>query len=364
MALMKREKLIKIAAIVVMGGSLVYNGFHLYNRGLDDFKQQASAAFDKSLTKELIKRSVNDSLATVRHWSDLSKIGEIPSVVFIDWGKGRLEYKMSIVKHQLNVTQDVNVRMLHSAALQGKPLVPDTLSQVWQQILKGMHLTAETAIQISVSDGKRHMETLLSTDYNRFASLTPSFTCYLGYGSEVEVVGFINTPQCSIFLRYAGIHILVLFAIGAFLYLFICYLLKKLRPSVVLKEVLVPQLVKDLPEGVDRIYRLQENVFFNANQGVLIIDGEERKFRNQATRLFELFLIAENHELSDAAIMEQLWAKGSETSDKLQQSITRLRNSLVVIPSIHIDRLSNYGYKLYINSLDVKTNNRDELGVF
>ena len=364
MTLMKHEKLIKIAAIVVMGGSLVYNGVHLYNRGVDDFNQQARAAFDKSLTKELVKRSVNDSLATVQRWDALSKIGEMPPVVFIDWGKGRLEYKMSIVKHQLNVTQDVNVRMIHSAALQEKPLVPDTLNQVWQQILKGMHLTTETAIQVSVSDGKGHMETLLSTDYNRFASLTPSFTRYLGYGSEVEVVSFINAPQCSIFLRYAGIHILVLFAIGAFLYLFICYLLKKLRPSVVLKEVLVSQLVKDLPEGVDRIYRLQENVFFNASQGVLIIDGEETKFRNQATKLFELFLIAENYELSDAVIMEKLWVKGSETSDKLQQAIKRLRSSLVIIPSIHIVRLPTYSYKLYINTLDVKTNKYDELGVF
>lgn len=346
---MKRENLIKIAAIVVMGVALIYYSAHLYNRGVDDFNQQARATLDKSLTKELVKRSVNDNLATVQHWSDLSKIGEMPPVVFIDWGKGRLEYNMSIVKHQQNVTQDVNVRMLHSAVLQEKPLVPDTLNQVWQQILKEMYLTAETAIQVSVSDGKGHTETLLSTDYNRFASLTPSFTRCLGYGSEVEVVGFINAPQCSIFLRYAGVHILVLFAIGAFLYLFICYLLKKLRPSVVLKEVFVPQLVKDLPEGVDRIYQLQENVFFNASQGVLIIDGKETKFRNQASKLFELFLIAENYELSDTAIMEQLWTKGSETSDKLQQAITRLRSSLAVIPSIHIVRLPTYNYKLYIN---------------
>lgn len=347
---MKRNNLIKRCLPLVMGIGLVWFSVSSYKQGVADFNEQAKDAFGKTLEKELVKRNLGKSFGMVQHWTNLSKIGEVPPVVFVDRGSGRLEYKMSALKHQLNVAQDVNVRLLHSTALQKKPLIPDTLNAVWQQTLKTLQTTAETAVRMSVSDGRGHTATLLSADCTRFTSSPPLFTCYLGYGSEVELIGFISAPWWYVFIHYAGAHFLLLSAIGALIYLFACYLIRKLQPSVVLNEVIVSQLVKDLPKGVAHIYQLKENVFFNADQGVLSVDGKEIKMRKQAGRLLEMFLNAENYELSDAAIMEQLWAKGSETAEKLQQAISRLRSSLKGVPSIQLIRLSTYSYKLCIDT--------------
>lgn len=346
--MMKRDNLIKICLLLVMVAGLVYAGIYFYERGVADCNQQAKGALGKALERELEKRGAKSGPVKIQRWGDISKAKEMPPVVWMEGENGRVEYKMSVEKHYNNITEDKDLRILHSMVLEKEPIVPDTLNVVWQQTLKELHLVGSTALCISTSRGEEHTTTLTSADYTRLTVVSPLFSRYLGYGSEVQILGFFDSSWWCILKQYVGIPILLLFAICIVVYASICYLMKKLRHASAIKEVIVTQIVKELPAEADRIYQLVENCSFNADRKLLIADGKEIELRIQACTLLEAFLTAQNQELSYDALMKLLWPDGSGTVSRLQQAVTRLRQLLKVIPSIYIVVASVDSYKLSI----------------
>lgn len=347
---MKRDTWIKISLIAVMGIALGCYGVYLYGYAVVDFNRQARLAFEKALERELANRKANEGPLKIVSQVGVSETGEIPQTVWMDKGSGRVEYKISPEKHQRNIVEDVNVRILHSMVFEKNPIIPDTLNAIWQQTLSEQHLAVRTALRIAVADGRGHTIVLETADYIRLNSDFPLVRCYLGYGSEIELTAFINYSWWYALARYAGIRLLSLLGGCVLFYLFVDYLIKIFHrlPVTVVKETVVARFVKVLPEGEERVFQLRENLIFNADRKLLIVGEEERVLNLQICDFFELLLNAEGHELSDTAIMERLWSDGSGTAVRLSQVVSRLRASLKVDPPIKIERTSAPGYKLLI----------------
>lgn len=346
---MKRDTWIKISLIVTMGIALGYYGVYLYGQAVVDFNRQAKAAFEKALERELANRDVKKSSLNIISRVDASTIGKVPEIVWINKGSGPVEYKISTERHQQNVTEDAEARLIHSIALEEKPITPNTLNAVWQQTMKESHLTNRTALRITTADIETNSTSLSTLGYTRFASLPPLFVCTLGYRCEVEIVGTVDGSWWSVLIRYAGASLLTFFAICVLVYLFVGYLMRKLHGFPVIIEIIKTQLVKELPESGERIYQIRGGFVLYAAQKLLIADGKEITFKLQPCALFELLLNADDYELSDAAIMAQLWPDGSGTGDRLSQAVSRLRGTLKAQSSIIISRTSSGSYKLVIS---------------
>lgn len=346
---MKRDTWIKISLIVTMGIALGYYGVYLYGQAVVDFNRQARAAFETALERELASRDVKDGSLGIRSWANVSKVEETPKTVWVDRGSGRVEFKISAEKHQQNITQNVDVRFLHSMVLEKSPIVPDSLNAIWQQIMKESHLMGKTSLRITTTDIETNGISLLTSEYNCFPFTPPLFVCTLGYCCEVEIMGTVDDSWWSVLIRYAGASLLTFFAICVLVYFFVGYLMRRLHGSPVVIEVIKTQLVKELPESRERIYQIREGFVLYADQKLLIADGKEITFKLQPCTLFELLLNADDNELSDAAIMAQLWPDGSGTGDRLSQAVSRLRGTLKAQSSIIISRTSSGSYKLVIS---------------
>lgn len=348
---MKRNNLIKRLLIVVMGVSFVCFGLYFYRDGVSFVNQQAIDAFNKALEIELANRTIKKDTLIVRSQIDVSKIGQAPQTVSIIRSTGKNEYKVSAEQHQKNVAKDTNTRMLHSYILEKKPLVVDSLNVIWQRIFKELHFMGRTALQISISDGSGHTTTCMTANFIHLASSPPLFTCYLGYGCEIEIVGFLDYYSCwGVWKQYVAIRVLLLFVVCVLIYFFVDYSMRKFHRSPIVKEVIVNQLVRDMPKGAIRIYQLKENLIFDAEKRLLIVDGRVKgELPLQRSTLLEILLNAEEKKMSDDAITEQLWPDHSGTAGRLQQVVGRLRRNLVdVDASIYLKRVHPYSYQLFI----------------
>lgn len=346
---MKRDTWIKISLIAVMGIALGCYGVYLYGYAVVDFNRQAKAAFEKALEKELTNRKANEGLLNIVSWTNVSKIEETPETVWIDKGNGRIKYKIAAERHQQNVTKDPETRILHSAVLGQKPIMPDTLNNLWQQIMKDSHLTGRTALRITNTDIDANTTSLSTSDYASFAFLDPLFVCTLGYRCEVQIMGTVDGFWWSVLIRYAGVRLLLFLIVCVLVYLFAGYLMRKLHRSPVIKEVIKTQLVKELPEIGERIYKIREGLVLYTDRLLLVADGKEIAFTSQPCTLFDLLLNADDYELSDAAIMAQLWPDNSGTAERLSQTVRRLRIALRAKSPIEVKRVSPCSYKLVIS---------------
>lgn len=342
---MKRDHFVKKLLIVLMGVSLICFGLIRYENGVDEFSQRAIDAFYKALEIELANKNIEKGALMVQSRIDISKIGQTPQIVGITRATGREEYKVSVEQHQKNVAKDTDTRMLHSFVLERNPIVVDSLNAIWQQILKDSYLIGKTALRMSITNGCGHTITFMTTDSNSFDSAIPLFNCYLGYGCEIELVGFFNYSCWFILGRYVIMYALLILVICIIVYFFVSYMFKRFY-----QKVIVTQLVRDMPKGTIRIYQLKENVIFDAEKRLLIIDGQVKvELPLQRCALLEMLLNAEEYKLSDEVLMEQLWPDHSGTAVRLQQAVKRLRHDLATADlSIHLRRVQPYSYQLFI----------------
>ena len=126
--------------------------------------------------------------------------------------------------------------------------------------------------------------------------------------------------------------------ICCFLLFFLQEYIAKVYRRFFVKEVTVEKTVpifveKEIPMiAVDRseahVYRLEDDLFFDADSGVLYRVDNRVKLTATLARLLQAFLDAEDYRLSVNGIMELLWPDGSVTPGNVHTVITRLRKAL------------------------------------
>lgn len=351
MAMFKYVCLIKVFLLAAMGTALFYVGISRYEYGITDLNLQATDAFREALTIELTARNLKIDSLRMRNQIGASILGQEFITVTVDKGIGNEEYKIPTEKHQRNIVENAEMRILHSIALEEKPINPETLNAIWQQALRKSYLAGKTALCISITGEDKQSVSLKTTDYAEFDSTKPLFISNLGYLCEVEIVGCIAYSLWFVFYRYILLYTLLLSILCAVVYFSVVYVLKLLHRSPVIKEVIVPQLVIGLPKGESRIYQLTERLVFDAEQGLLILDKQvSQKLILQVCTLLEMLLNAEEYKLSDEVIMERLWIDSLGTCDKLRKVVSRLRLALKVDPSVDLKRVHSSSYQLIFDA--------------
>lgn len=105
----------------------------------------------------------------------------------------------------------------------------------------------------------------------------------------------------------------------------------------------IPMIAVDRSEA--HVYRLEDDLFFNADSGVLYRVDNRVKLTATLARLLQSFLDAEDYRLSVNGIMELLWPDGSVTPGNVHTVITRLRKALSEVSDWGIEN-KNLCYQL------------------
>ncbi|MEG0646816.1 MAG: hypothetical protein RR471_06565 [Bacteroides sp.] len=342
---MKHKRTIRISMLMTAIVAFVCWAVFFYHTGMVELNDRAKVAFDQALEQELIKRHTEIGTIDIHSRISPDKVEQIPEIVSVQKGTNRVEYSITPEKHARNITKSADMRVLHSIALEKAPIIPDSLNRIWQQTLTKLHLKGKTALKIVFTDENKREVPLQTSNYADW-SLTdsPLFLCYIGYGCETEITGFIHFSFRTLIGRYVGVRILLCLGLCAILLLLTDRVFLLFCRSTGFS--LNARYSTDIPEAGKRIYGFKDDVFYDGVQRILFVGVEQRHLTKQIGFLFEAFLNATDYQLTNDELMTLLWPNQSGTPDRLHQVLSRMRK--VLIPVIHIERISPNGYALII----------------
>ena len=335
----RRQMLLIYVAIGIIAA--VITGWFVYQNRMEYWETQARSAFRVALGKELQKRNEVDvyfsSSGNIRLPDDSIDIKKEPIKVEMESEYGKKDFFVPYEKYFHNVEQSSNLRGMHSYILHMFPLQADSLNRIWYRLLEEMNYSGKTVVRISVADWDERETYTFSDDSLYMLKPDSLMSCYLGYGCEIGVTGYLYYSWLNIFTAKDKILLCAL-VLCCFLLFFLQEYIAKVYRRFFVKEVTVEKTVpifveKEIPMiAVDRseahVYRLEDDLFFDADSGVLYRVDNRVKLTATLARLLQAFLDAEDYRLSVNGIMELLWPDGSVTPGNVHTVITRLRKAL------------------------------------
>lgn len=341
---MKKEDWIELLIYVAIGvWAAGVTGRFLYQSRREFRQAQAGSAFGMALQEELqkwkdidvyIKLSGNYSLPddSIEQEKALVKVS-------VESDCDKREYLIPYVKHNRNVERTFKARAIHSYLSQIYPLNADSLNLFWKHRLAVMELPGTTIVRISVTDWEGHESCTYSADSLYLSKADSLSTCYIGCRCEVGVTGYLYYPWWMTLSWKDWAVLAVVIAVCLSLFggrkVYRCFLVKE-------KHIVVERC-KNQPH----IYQLEENVYFDADSRSLKRGDDVMKLSPLVAKLLQGFLEAEDYRMSNDEILNLLWPDGSGTSDRLHQTMKRLRLCLSRISVCTIEN-ENFAYRLKI----------------
>lgn len=348
---MKVRNIKLLSAIVCIGGIIFFFACKFtYESKVPDFKQKARAAFDNAIKEELEGRKIKASLSFYTDVQTLSR--DIPDSVSLGDSEGVKRYHLDYKKHCMNITDNWDLRSLHSFAFKKNPLIPDSLNAKWKKYLLKSHINAASALCISVMDenGKVKHQNELESGWCDASNLV--LTVYIGYACEIEVKGYLDYSMWSIMKMYILLYLLLcmIFIYGIY------------KTSIVVQEKIIAMqqekiievpiitVVEKMESTSIHSYMLHENIIFYPERKRISVGNINVKIPKQLCHLLELFLQHknENYILKDDIIMQELWPNGSGSAEGMHKAVGRLRSLLKQAdPTIDIQKHTDF-YQLIL----------------
>lgn len=327
---MKSRNLILLLVIACIGGvAFFFACQYTYELKVAKLSAKAREAFAEALNQELKSRNIEGKLTFSLDAKTV--VAEVPDSVCLEDSLGKYWLPMDRDKDRMNITDNVNLRFLHSYVFFKKPIKPDSLNAVWGECLLKSKISAKPALCISVMNRQGDVKSQ-QTSQSEWCSLSHSvFTVTIGYACEIEVMGYL----------YYSIWHLMYVEIVFYFFLLIVSIYGIYRIGLVVQDKLMSMRqrlilrVKEVDATPIRSYLLRENVIFYAEQSIIEKDGVPHKLQPQSCQLLELFLKEKEtgYILDDDLINNSLWPDGSGNIDRIYQAITRLRTIISKIDS-------------------------------
>lgn len=327
---MRTKNIILLALIACISGvAFFFACKYIYESKLSTLKQKAKGAFIEAVDQEMKSR---DLQVPFSFYSDpkFLNVADVPDSVFLEDEFGKYYYRLDPQKHYMNITDNTNVRAIHSFTFGKKHLLPDSLNVIWKEYLSKSHIFNKSALCILTTDGQGNTNSLNTVQSEWSSPSTLMFVIYLGYACEIEVKGYL---YCTVWnLIYMEIILfLLLCIISVYMTYKICIVALKKVSTMRQKEIVeipIVKLVKEINGTPIRSYVLHDNIIFYAEQKKIEKNGYTKKIPAQSSHLLELFLQRkeEGYVLSDDDIKNRLWSDGSGDIYRIHKAITRLRS--------------------------------------
>ncbi|WP_077153988.1 hypothetical protein [Bacteroides bouchesdurhonensis] len=347
---MKHTKIILLSVIICIGGIFFFSiGRITYESKKSQTKEKAREAFFKALEQELKGRN-SDSNNLFFFDIKPTLNANIPDSVCIQDSVGKHWYRLDPKKHFMNITDDVNLRFMHSITFDKNPIILDSLNNIWKKYLLKSDISLKSALCLSVTGRDGEINSKMTSHSEWCNSYNLMFTTYIGYACEIEIIGYLDYSLWHIWhMIYKEILLDLL------LYLVMVYGLYKISIIIIMKikvmrqkEIIIVQGVTNTPA---RSYMLHDKIIFYAELQIIEKeDGTQEKLQHQTSFLLELFLKAKDdgYVLEDKIIKDNLWPDGSGNHVRLHKAVGRLRSCIHKIDSsLDINRCGS-AYQLLI----------------
>lgn len=350
---MRLKSIILLSVIACIGGAVFFFSIckYTYDFKVVQLQQKAKEAFAKALDQELENRNIESNISF--NLKAGSVIPNASDTVYCEDEMGRHKYLLDAKKNHMNITNDGNIRALHSFVFEETPLLPDSLNLLWGEQLHELGISFKSALCISLMDKEGNVKSQKTSQNEWCNSSNVIFTFYVGYACEIEVIGFLYYSVWSMIYKEVLLYILLFVILGDGLYKTFLFLRSKIHsshskeivevvkkeivevikevPVEIIKEVLIEKQVVKEVQRVDntplRSYMLDGNVIFYADQNIIEIDGFKQKIQAQPSFLLELFLEEKDNGyiLKEDFIINKLWPDNSGNDKRMHKAVGRLR---------------------------------------
>lgn len=327
---MRTKNIILLAVIACVGGvAFFFACKYSYESKLSALKEEAKKAFIEVVDQEVKSRDLQVPFSFYSD-SKFLNVADVPDSVFLEDEFGKHYYRLDLQKHYMNITDNTNVRAMHSFTFGKKPLLSDSLNVIWKEYLSKSHIFNKSALCISTTDEQGNTNSLNTVQSEWANPSTLMFTIYLGYACEIEVKGYLYCTVWSLIHMEITLFLL-LCIISVYMTYKICIVALKKVSAMRQKEIVeipIVKLVKEINGTPIRSYVLHDNIIFYAEQQKIEKNGYTKKVSAQSSHLLELFLQRkeDGYILSDDDIMKRLWPDGSGDIYRIHKAITRLRS--------------------------------------
>jgi hypothetical protein len=373
---MRPKGIILLSVIASIGGVVFFLVCkYTYEFKVVELQQKAREAFAKALDQELENRNIESNISfNLKAGAVMPNVSDI---VYWQDEKGRHEFLLDARKSHMNITNDGNIRALHSFAFEETPLLPDSLNVLWGEQLHELDISFKSALCISLMDKEGNVKSQKTSQNEWCNSSNVIFTFYVGYACEIEVIGFLYYSVWSMIYKELLLYILLFIILGSGLYKAFLFLRNKIHslrskeivevvkkeivevvkevPVEVIKEVLIEKQVIKEVQRVDttplRSYMLDGNIIFYADQNIIEVDGFKQRIQSQSSFLLELFLEEKDNGyiLKEDFIIDKLWPDNSGNDKRMHKAVARLRLLLKEIGSSFEIINKNDTYQLIIS---------------
>ena len=330
---MKTTNIILLSILILIGSvTFFFACKYTYDSKVATLKEKAKKAFIEALDKELKARHLEGDLSVSFNSKSLLR-AELPDSVYLIDASGRHAYRLDPEKHRMNITENGNIRFMHSIAFIKKPICPDSLNMEWSSQLQAVGLAVKPVLCISISDEKGHTKDQYSAGSEWCNSSNRIFTIYIGHACEIGIMGYLPYSAWSMMHTEFFLYLLLIGLIICGIYR-VSLILRKHTRLVYHAEMdelpITHPVLQEVVATPTRVYVIHEKIIFYAEQKRIEVDGLEKKIQNQSSTLLELFLKEKENDyiLEDNAIMEILWPDGTGTSERIHKAIGRLRSCI------------------------------------
>ena len=360
--IVKRKNIIRIGVLAacilltVIYGILIY---HAYQQHKQAWNRQAKAAFLEAVGNELKKLDKMEkygSHTVTSLFQQKTLEADIPDSVVFALQDGTHVYHLPLHRRNNAYFKDGDKNIYLSLILEKYPFPFDSLHYAWNKQLALSDIKGKTGVCSRITDLSGKVSSFASGALEEFAPSDSLVSTYLGYRLEMELSGYISYSWWSLLPGGMVITVVLLWCMYIFFWLFY----DRLNQLVSKRTVVVEKIVEKAPLPVKsrnktryikaRVYRLEHDVFFDAEQR-LFCDGNGviEKLSPAMSVLLEHFLKASDHTLTKYEIYQIMGKDLEEYSlDSFYKMIERFRKKLKQFSSVTLHSDGNGAYRLIL----------------
>jgi hypothetical protein len=317
-------------------------GFVVRNKFADSKKKIVSDA--DFLFKQAISQDHN------RRLNDVEYLYFKENLISHDWPKEKITFITEQGERvQTNIDsiralpEEEKVKIIRETLLlDGYPVNPDSLNVCFQRILQQRDIPVST--EIKYTEVYNNQTQYSGTDTVFFASAHLLEEYKTGIFNEIIVQAYIKVPLITV-VEKAGmrlvVYVFVWLGILAVYIVYVVYMYKAIRKKTVADN--------RSEENQTEENQTEELLWLDSGRSCLHYKDEEVILTPTLAQLVSLFLKKPNYFVTKEEIINKFWVNLDNPSNRITQTISRLRNELACFSDLEIRTKRGVGYQIVVH---------------
>lgn len=234
---------------------------------------------------------------------------------------------------------EINNLLIQTFLLNENPIQVRVLDSLFNARLLAAGYPFRTAVRYTAKGKTTHS----ASDTSLYRSASPLRIVHTGLKDEMVLQAYVEIPFLFQVAKQKKIFFL-LFSLLAFL-VATCF-------WIVYSPMAERYIYRPIRKKPRVMQQLTENLYFDAERGLLMGYGHEVRLINYKLKLFNLLLDSPGHYRSMDDILRMVWEGAIVSNNTIEQTIRRLRKELACFSDLHIVTERKVGYRLVLGEVE------------